>query len=1060
MAILQGWNGKAVVQSFEQPLFLNSKIYSNFVLYMGLNIYNASAGSGKTYTITREYLQWLLSSPAPGAFRSVLAVTFTNKATEEMKSRIVQALNNVAENRDNALSASLCETLHLSPGELSKRATALRTAILHDYSHFAVSTIDKFFQKIVRAFMHEAGLLPEFTVELDTARLLAESIEKLLQDAGQDAALKEWLGELVKRRIEDGRNWDPRAELTGIGEEAFKESFHRLEQEFQEKLKDKKFLSTYTNALQKTIADFEKAMEAYSNTALQLIGKEGLCLDDFKNKTRSFVAYFNKIKAGEYAPSSNAEKAQNDINQWYGSDATKHAQIDRIYTTLNNCLTQAIAHYEKNSTSYHTAQQISQNIYSMGLLADIANNIAALSADENVMTISDSLCLLFELINGNDTPFIYEKTGAFFRSFMLDEFQDTSDMQWNSLKPLLENGLAEGGNALVVGDVKQSIYRWRNGDWRILAYGLGRDLNAFGATHHVLGTNWRSMQAIVNTNNELFDKLPQLLQQRLVNTFEEAGFNDEQLSHAITDAYKNTTQHTARRNVEGYVRIEILDHKPETPAMETALQKTRELVTDLQSRGYKLSDIGILVRKNTEGEAIANALLEGGVPVISQDSLFLSHSPAVQFITGLLYQAIYSDDEINRKYIENFLAKKGIPVTPDFDTWLAGLVEQPLAEAVETIIERFKLDELKEEMPFVQELHDLMLNYGTKETGDIYSFVAWWTEKGEKQTLAIADEKDAVRILTIHKSKGLQFRVVVIPFCSWPMETKPNMLLWAKSEEAPFNGLPYLPLNYKKDLANTCFRTDYFTEKTQAYIDNLNLLYVAFTRAEEELHVFAFKPGNNSYSVATLLETGLENTCFEAGQKIPTVATSHAEKKKTITLPRYPCYPYINHLRLKYREEKYDEETGANMRGYGILMHHAFSEMKTTGDLERAIQFLVLQGFITNNERTTSDLRQKMEEAMKHPNAMLWFDGSWEVHIEADILLPGTGGAVQQLRPDRVMIKDGKVVVVDYKFGELEDAAHEIQVKEYINCLKNTGYDRVEGYLWYVSKYKVQPVFL
>jgi ATP-dependent exoDNAse (exonuclease V) beta subunit len=1026
---------------------------------MGLNIYNASAGSGKTYTITLEYLRWLLAAPAPGAFRSVLAVTFTNKATEEMKRRIVQALHHVADNRDTTLSAALCDALQLAPDELRRRATALRTAILHDYSHFAVSTIDKFFQKIIRAFMHEAGLLPEFTVELDTARLLAESVEKLLQDAVHDAALKDWLGVLVKQRIEDGRSWDPRTNLTGIGVEVFKESFHRLGQEFQEKLKDKKFLTAYVETLQKLTGDFEKTMNAHAAAALQLIHKEGLCIDDFKNKKRSFVAYFNKIAAGEYAPSANAVKAQNDIEQWYGSDGTKHAQIGRVYAALNACLTRAIAHYDAHSTSYHTAQQILQNIYGMGLLADIANNIAALSADENVMTISDSLTLLFKLINGNDTPFIYEKTGAAFRSFMLDEFQDTSDMQWNSLKPLLENGLAEGGSALIVGDVKQSIYRWRNGDWRILAYGLDRDLGTFAPAHRVLDTNWRSAQAIVTSNNALFGKLPQLLRQRLADTFEEAGFNDEQLSHAVTDAYKNASQHTARRDVEGYVRMEILDHTPEAPAPEQALQKTRELVAELQRRGYKLPDIGILVRKNTEGEAVAKALLEDGVPVISQDALFLAHSPAVQFITGLLHQAIYSDDKINRQCIENFLAKKGIPVAADFDAWLAGLAAQPLTEVVEHIIERFKLDELKEEMPFVQELHDVMLNYGTKETGDIYSFVAWWAEKGEKQTLAIAGEQDAVQILTIHKSKGLQFRVVIIPFCAWPVEPKPNTLFWAKSAEAPFNSLPYLPLNYKKDLANTCFRADYFTEKTQAYIDNLNLLYVAFTRAEEELHLFAFKPRNNSYSVADLLEQGLGGACFEAGQKLPTVTASHAERGKTITLPQYPSHPYTNQLRLKHREEKYDE-AGASMRDYGILMHRAFSEMKTAGDLEQAIHSLILHGFITGNERTTSDLRQKMEEAMKQPNATSWFDGSWEVHTEADILLPGTGGAIQQLRPDRVMIKDGKVVVVDYKFGALEDAAHETQVKKYINCLQNIGYDRVEGYLWYVSKNKVHSVLL
>jgi ATP-dependent exoDNAse (exonuclease V) beta subunit len=402
-----------------------------------------------------------------------------------------------------------------------------------------------------------------------------------------------------------------------------------------------------------------------------------------------------------------------------------------------------------------------------------------------------------------------------------------------------------------------------------------------------------------------------------------------------------------------------------------------------------------------------------------------------------------------------------MPVAPDFDTWLTGLVEQPLTEVVETIIARFNLDAQKEEMPFIQELHDLMLQYGNKETGDIYSFVAWWSEKGEKQKLNIDNEQDAVRILTIHKSKGLQFRVVIIPFCAWSMESKSGTLLWAKANGAPFNSLPYLPLNYIKELGRTCFRADYFTEKTQAYIDSLNLLYVAFTRAEEELHVFAFKPKNNSYSIATLLQEGIETDCFEAGRKLPVVAASRAEKGETVTLQQYPCRDYINHLRTKHSEEKPGEETATTLRDYGILMHRAFSEMKTAGDLDYAIQSLVSQGFIPDEERTTGDLRQKMEAALRHPSATAWFDGSWEVRTEADILLPaGTGEAVHQLRPDRVMIKDGKVVVVDYKFGELEDPAYETQVKKYIGCLQDIGHTRVEGFLWYVSKNKVFPVFL
>jgi ATP-dependent exoDNAse (exonuclease V) beta subunit len=1027
---------------------------------MGFYIYNASAGSGKTYTIAREYLRWLLSNFSSSAFRNILAVTFTNKATEEMKTRILSSLNKVATGRDLELERSLCEQLQLSSADLQKRAVKLRSAILHDYSHFAVSTIDKFFQKIVRAFMHEADLLPEFAVELDTERLLDEAIEKLLQDSGHDSQLKQWLDALVEKRIENGQHWDVRKELKEMGKEVFNESFHRLGQEFQEKLKNKKFLSDYVVELRKITGKFEKQMVHYADTALLLLKQQGLSTFDFKYKSTSFANYFNKIKQGAYVPSSRTLDAQNDINKWYGNDAVKNAQIDQVYTDLNACLTGAIAYYEESFIQYNTAFQILRNIYSMGLLADIANNVAEVAIAENVLAISDTLYLLFKLIDENETPFIYEKTGSHYHSFMLDEFQDTSEMQWKSLRPLLENGVSQGGNALAVGDVKQSIYRWRSGDWHILAYQLDKDFSSFGTTHVNLDTNWRSTQTIVQTNNKLFTQLPQLLQARLHNAFDEVGYRNTEtpLLTAITDAYKNAIQHTAAKNEkkEGYVSIESIANEEHCSAIEKSLQRLPERTKELVERGYRMSDIAVLVRTNREGQAAADALLKQGIAVISQDSLFIARSPAVQLITSILYKTIYPDDTINNTFIEEYLRNSTLSVTIDKD-FIYGLSQQPLIEAFEQIIQKFGLHKSNRETSFIQELHDLILHYSTNETGDIYSFVEWWKENGNKQTLTIDDDQDAVRILTIHKSKGLQFRVVIIPFCSWALEPKTGNLIWVGCNEAPFNMLPYIPLNYTQSLANTYFRTDYFTEKTQAYIDNLNLLYVAFTRAEDELYVFTPQPGNNTYSVGQLLQDVLQKTTFEAGEKRATVTASPEKHKDAGTLHRYPSLPYINNLRLRYRDDNSDKQSGS-LRDHGILMHRVFSEIAIADDIDPAVDSLVEQGFIADDKELKNKLKQEIRAAIEQPEVAAWFDGSWQLRTEANILLPDTDGQLKQLRPDRVMMGHGKVVVVDYKFGEKEDPNYEEQLRKYIQCLKNMGYLSVEGYLWYVTRKSIHLV--
>ena len=568
---------------------------------MPLTTYIASAGSGKTYALTNAYLRLLLSATAGMAgYRQLLAITFTNKAAGEMKTRIVECLNGLATGHEVTVARQFCDMLAISPEELRRRAVALRSAILHDYSHFSVATIDAFFQKIVRAFLREMGLLPGFALELDSERLLDEAVDALWQDTAHNLPLRHRLARMISQRIENGKSWNAREELKAMGNEVFKESFRSFGAGFLEQTGNADFLRNYETTLKEIVAGFTKTMQDAGTKALRILAERHIAVTDFKYKAASFANYFNKIagEAQDYVPGVRALEALNNVDKWMTGDDAKDAVIrDAVYSLVNPLLQQAITCYEEQYTSYLTAREIRKNFYSMALLADVANKVTAIASEENLLLISDTLYLLRQLIGDNDTPFVYEKAGVYYRSFLLDEFQDTSNMQWESLRPLLLNGLSEGGEVLAVGDVKQSIYRWRNGDWRILSQGIYDDFAAFDSQRITLDTNWRSREIIVRTNNDIFSRLPSLLQQRLNGHIDQAAIplNSEQgaaLRTIIMDAYSETQQQVSpkKHGTGGYVHIETVAPpavQKDTPATakETVLQRLPLLIAELQDRG-------------------------------------------------------------------------------------------------------------------------------------------------------------------------------------------------------------------------------------------------------------------------------------------------------------------------------------------------------------------------------------------------------------------------------------------------------------------------------------------
>jgi ATP-dependent exoDNAse (exonuclease V) beta subunit len=1053
---------------------------------MSITVYTASAGSGKTYALTREYLRTVLAQPVrTAAYRRLLAITFTNRAADEMKSRIIERLHAIATGNDRQTGELFGTSPAIPPDMLRDRARALLSAVLHDYSRFAVSTVDAFFQRIVRAFLREMGLLPAFLLELDHERLLDEAVDALWHDAATNEPLRERLINLACRRIASGRSWNARGELKAMSGEIFKEIFHHFGQAFTDKIADPECLKNYERQLKTIETGFVETMRSAGQAALAVLHENGLSVTDFKYKTASFASYFTKITRPrddrDYIPGARVLQAIDNEEAWTTGDAGKDAQVRTvIFPAVNPLLEKALAHYRHAFTAYRTAREILKNLYSMALLADVSRQVEAIAADANLLPISHTLSLLRTVIGENDTPFVYEKAGVHYHSFMLDEFQDTSNMQWESLRPLLLNGLSEGGNVLAVGDVKQSIYRWRNGDWRILAHGLADYFAAFKTEHIALDTNWRSREVIVETNNDLFTRLPAMLQQNLNDALAESapaiGEQMAKLRTIITDAYAATSQKVspAKAGSGGFVQIETVcrdddDGSGDAPkAKEKVLQALPELIAGLQDRGYRASDIAVLVRYRREGQEVADALLHHKqtagdtahcFEVLSPDSLFLARAPVVRFVMAVLNLAVAPDDAVSRAVAERYLpqAAVGVPLSASF---LERLLCQPLPEAVETLIARFRLNENPANWAFLQEWHDIALAYANGKRNDIFSFVRHWKETGENQALSMTDTRNAVRILTIHKSKGLQFPVVIIPFCHWDIDPKPNSLLWVKAPDGVPAGPGYLPLNYTKALADTLFNAAYWEERAQSAIDNLNLLYVAFTRAEDELYAFVPQPSRKRQnSFAAVLPEILQTARYTAGVQTPARTAPASASTAALPLKRYTTLPYTNHIRIKYADEQSTDVETAGVRDYGILMHRAFSYITSKNDVDAAIAKLTDLGFLADEEAGRSKLRSLLVDALNQPGVQNWFDGSGQVLTETTMLLPASGDAApQQLRPDRIMFRAGNVIVIDYKFGKKKSPEHIRQIQNYMEHIKTMGYLHVTGYCWYVSLAQIDSI--
>jgi ATP-dependent helicase/nuclease subunit A len=1057
-----------------------------------LTIYNASAGSGKTFRLTGVYLERLFR--LRWSYRRILAVTFTNKATAEMKLRILDELNNLATGGESGYLSDLESSTGKDEESIRREAKEILRLVLHDYSRFYVSTIDSFFQKILRAFARDIGLHSGFNIEIDQSRILSAAVDKVIASASSETTVRNWLTGFVRANIEDEKSWDLRKSILDLSEELLREKFKLLTPEEKTRLRDKDFLLSYIREIRAISSGFKRNMKELGEKCMSIFVEFSLTDEMFFRKGQGIPGFIRPLAVGILkAPNSYVHKIEIDPPKW--STGNVPAPLAAALSSgFGEAVIQAVHYYDENIKEFNTANIILSNIYSLGILSDVLNQIQLIARDENIFLLSDTGELIYLITEKDQAPFIYEKVGNTFESFMIDEFQDTSIIQWKNFRSLIENSMSQGGDNLVVGDIKQSIYRWRNSDWHTL-----NDLRKAADNKRFIGkplnTNWRSCANIIKFNNTLFSVIPFLVDREL---------QDQRVNFG--ELFSEAVQTDPGRKEKGYVRIEFVEGTEENNWYEIILHKLPGIIEFIQDRGYHASDIGILVRNNREGADVLKRIIgysascseekkaKYNYNIVSNDSLLLSNSAVVNFLLAVLSVLDNPADLIARALmLRNYLLATGkndadkVPLPakdiieysagyfPEgYQAFLDSVRFQPLWDITEKTIKFFGLGCYSFNVSYLNSFQDIVINYTSGRNPGIPSFLEWWESEGTGKSISLPEQQDAVQVLTIHKSKGLEFGIVIIPFLAWNLDHNSHFsnILWVRPGIAPFNKAGIVPVRYKKDLSESMFSEQYYDEKYSAYLDNLNLLYVAMTRAENAIFGFApCEPGTDS-RIASLIKDAItfdgkaaggpesflidyydrSAGVFEYGE-LPEIKSVRAVREP-LQITDYEVNDKIQSLRLRLHWEnyiQYDKSKAVSKINYGKLMHEVFGEIITVDDIPSAVRKKVLEGQIPLQDETATIKR--LTTLIERPDIRYWFEKGNVVINEASILLPGSDSR----RPDRVILRDGKAIIIDFKFGE-ENPHHQSQVRQYKRLLTEMGYSEPEGWLWYVDTDKIVQV--
>ena len=1044
------------------------------------SIYDASAGSGKTYTLVKEYLKIILSSPKNDAYRNILAITFTNKAVHEMKSRIVGSLSEFAKDEPSSKASDLMEDLSRETGlsiiKIKTKSQNIIKHLIHNYAAFDISTIDKFTHKVIRAFAHDLNLPMTFEVTLDTENLLTEAVDAIIAQAGQDETLTKLLIDFTMEKTDDDKSWDISREILETGRLVLNENNRNEILHFQDKS-----IEEFVEIKKKMLVlckDLELENEQLATEALILIDKNSIDLKSFSRGT--FPNHLFSIRDGKFNSKNKTFHEFDDIA--INKTANDKALIENIIPDLLAILDKIYKNFEKRD--FYKA--FLKNITPLSLLNTVSNELAKIQSEQNILSISEFNAIIHREIQNQPAPFIYERLGEKYRHFFIDEFQDTSEMQWQNLIPLIDNALSgqddfgKKGTLMIVGDPKQSIYRWRGGKAEQFIE-LGKETDSSNLDENPfsnkdkkvkhLDTNYRSYSEIIDFNNAFFGLIS-------------SEFSNEDYK----DLYQNHSFQHSNSKQGGYVNISFLPiiEKDDFADDEDVVEKsdlyvlaTLNTIQKVIREGFEYKDIVILTRKRDQGIAVANYLTEQKIPLLSSETLMIQNATEVRLIIHLLKYLHNSADLESKANFLHFLAitkQTSMPVhdfifqgmnqkmEKEFENWLLSfdvalsfetIRKKSLYEAVEIIISKFlSLDG----NAYVQYFLDIVLERDMRNQAGIADFLTYWDKNGSKFSIPSPEGNNAVRIMTIHKSKGLEFPVVIMPFAEEDYSRKPKDKLWLDTED--------VNLDVPKALVDNSSAVEGFGEnasaifnlkKQEELLDNINVLYVALTRAEEQLFVISqtlkekkeggFSGNMASFFIKYLIEKGVydqDKLEYEFGDKRKISPPGKIlDLVKTIPVVAEVLNP--KNIKIAQREALMWGTHQQEAISYGNVIHEILAYIKSKSDVDLAITKALENGLITYDQKEI--VWKTLLEIVNHPEIDMCFDGNSKVLNEQTIVQPFG----RTLKPDRIVIKESnEAYLIDYKTG-LPNPKYAKQIQEYQDAIEDLGYKVLKRVLVYIG---------
>lgn len=1084
------------------------------------SIFKASAGSGKTHQLTGEYLKLILESEKK--FRNVLAVTFTNKATAEMRNRILQAISDLAKGKESDYEQEICDAYNIDKATLQKRAKNVLNQMLNQYSYFKISTIDSFFQQIIKSFTYELGLNTGFTLELDSRRVVDDAVVRLMDNYGSgESTEKEWIIESINEKIEKGNRWDVRDDIAEFSDKAFnvieiddksdeiagEETEKQAEEHAAKRLKE---LEEYKKWLKKGVDEQIGKIEKLGKQAVNQMKNFGIDpKETFYHKGSGAGVFFikcsdcSKLKDGLY-PSINSyvrKGIDEGVEGLAPKDKDNQQKIEAA--GLDKILQEIAEIIDNNSSIIDTNSVILQNINQYALLYHVEKRQREICEEQNLFLLRSSMSFLNDMIGELDAPFIYEKVGYQINNFMIDEFQDTSNLNWKNFLPLIKNGIGSGNKSMIVGDVKQAIYRWRGGDWNLLDHSAQQDLTTTKSEIKNLEYNYRSCANVIKFNNWFFESVLDSYGNHADKMVENECFKPEfaeMFKRTYGEAYQKIPKH--KEDTNGYVSIKYIgknEFSNEEEYNAVAGEWLVNQVDELAELGYQPGDIAVLVRANKEGQNIAQHLAKAQIDskhperyrFMSNETILIGNNLAVrllvaamQFLTEpnktpkkaqllWIYFAYKYDIETASKKIETIDFENDTDIVWNlmpsrFSDMKESYKQLDMVQLCGQLIRIFcglPHQISKTDLPFINEFEDQIQTFNEHNGSNLQQFMTDWDEKISAHPISMNDGQNAITITTIHKAKGLQYKAVILPYTNF--DNTKTEIKWFKTDKEEHKKFSPLPISFKKELSNTIFKEQYYEELFMRDIDTLNILYVAFTRAVNDMRILTKKDERkderkdktDNYSVSYMLA----NVYSSAQELAKKYNVNYDEENSTISIGT--PMPYKSEIEIINDEDVAKTETANNEAvvrikchskdffegdefdvqqhiNRGRLYHHIFEYVKYTKDITEAVKTVIAEGMIDEKDETKyiAEIRQMVEKQAD------WFSHKWHVLTEQSVML--ANGEIK--RPDRILESDTEMVVIDYKFTSVHNKKYNAQVSEYVEALRQLTNKHISGYLWYV----------